>query len=198
MSYNFYYNLASYTEFLKQQTIVTTTALDGKKKKLEADQGEKFQINILSNADVYVKPDNEDVDLSQMLSSQQAGHSLYNNFMPLDVELGNQDDLPDILLHPSNMKLVQRFVREWNREYEDVKSGKTTCTQRHWTKFWHADHIKPVWEGGGECDIDNLRTLCVLCHMKVTAEQAKKRAHVRRLSSAAGAGNITAFFQPVT
>lgn len=64
-------------------------------------------------------------------------------------------------------------------------------------QFWHADHIKPVWEGGGECDIDNLRTLCVLCHMKVTAEQAKKRAHVRRLSSAAGAGDITAFFQPV-
>lgn len=25
---------------------------------------------------------------------------------------------------------------------------------------WQADHIVPVIEGGGECDLDNMRTLC--------------------------------------
>ncbi|MGO9970456.1 MAG: HNH endonuclease [Bryobacteraceae bacterium] len=25
-------------------------------------------------------------------------------------------------------------------------------------------------EGGGECDLENLRTLCVRCHREVTAE----------------------------
>lgn len=30
--------------------------------------------------------------------------------------------------------------------------------------FWNADHINPVVEGGGGCDLDNLRTLCVPCH----------------------------------
>ena len=30
---------------------------------------------------------------------------------------------------------------------------------------WHADHIMPVHKGGGLCGLENLRTLCVLCHM---------------------------------
>lgn len=29
---------------------------------------------------------------------------------------------------------------------------------------WQADHVIPVYKGGGLCDIDNLRTLCTLCH----------------------------------
>lgn len=29
---------------------------------------------------------------------------------------------------------------------------------------WHADHIIPVFRGGGLCDLHNLRTLCVACH----------------------------------
>jgi len=36
--------------------------------------------------------------------------------------------------------------------------------------LWDADHILPVAEGGGECDLDNLRTLCLVCHRRVTAE----------------------------
>lgn len=35
--------------------------------------------------------------------------------------------------------------------------------------LWDADHILPVAEGGGECDLDNLRTLCLPCHREVTA-----------------------------
>jgi hypothetical protein len=30
--------------------------------------------------------------------------------------------------------------------------------------FWNADHIHAVKEGGGGCNLDNLRTLCVPCH----------------------------------
>lgn len=29
---------------------------------------------------------------------------------------------------------------------------------------WHADHILPVYKGGGQCGIENFRTLCVACH----------------------------------
>ena len=36
--------------------------------------------------------------------------------------------------------------------------------------LWDADHIVPVVEGGGECDLSNIRTLCLLCHRKATAE----------------------------
>lgn len=34
--------------------------------------------------------------------------------------------------------------------------------------IWHADHIKPVSQGGGESGLDNLRTLCVKCHKDIT------------------------------
>ncbi|HEX4770969.1 MAG TPA: HNH endonuclease signature motif containing protein [Bryobacteraceae bacterium] len=30
--------------------------------------------------------------------------------------------------------------------------------------LWDADHILPVSQGGGECDLDNMRTLCLKCH----------------------------------
>jgi 5-methylcytosine-specific restriction enzyme A len=36
--------------------------------------------------------------------------------------------------------------------------------------LWDADHIIPVVEGGGECDLANMRTLCLNCHRAATAE----------------------------
>ncbi|XP_023516624.1 DNA annealing helicase and endonuclease ZRANB3 [Cucurbita pepo subsp. pepo] len=44
---------------------------------------------------------------------------------------------------------------------------------------WHADHIVPVYRGGGECRLENMRTLCVGCHFDVTAEQRAERRLVR-------------------
>ena len=35
--------------------------------------------------------------------------------------------------------------------------------------LWDADHIVPVAEGGGQCDLSNLRTLCLPCHREITA-----------------------------
>ncbi|BFZ17035.1 hypothetical protein BsWGS_20074 [Bradybaena similaris] len=85
-----------------------------------------------------------------------------------------------------------------------MKSPYRTLTQTQRKKmiqepqagqFWHADHILPVWQGGGMCDLDNLRTLCTPCHTKVTSRQANQRAAVRKLGGAAGHADITAFFQ---
>jgi len=36
--------------------------------------------------------------------------------------------------------------------------------------LWEADHIIPVVEGGGTCDLSNIRTLCLVCHRKATAD----------------------------
>jgi 5-methylcytosine-specific restriction enzyme A len=41
--------------------------------------------------------------------------------------------------------------------------------------LWDADHILPVVEGGGECDLENLRTLCVCCHRQQTVELRRRR-----------------------
>lgn len=47
--------------------------------------------------------------------------------------------------------------------------------------LWDADHIVPVVEGGGECDLANIRTLCLKCHREATAGLRARR----KLSSAA-------------
>jgi 5-methylcytosine-specific restriction enzyme A len=53
--------------------------------------------------------------------------------------------------------------REWGLNSRSRKS------------LWDADHITPVIEGGGECDLANLRTLCLKCHRQATAELRKRR-----------------------
>lgn len=41
---------------------------------------------------------------------------------------------------------------------------------------WQADHIIPVFMGGGACDLDNFQTLCEDCHKERTAHQASQRS----------------------
>ena len=42
--------------------------------------------------------------------------------------------------------------------------------------LWDADHILPVHQGGGACDLDNLRTLCIGCHKIVTKSARQKKS----------------------
>ncbi len=50
--------------------------------------------------------------------------------------------------------------------------GMKTIRSRR--SLWDADHIRPVAEGGGQCDVDNLRTLCLPCHREETAELRRR------------------------
>lgn len=52
--------------------------------------------------------------------------------------------------------------------------------------LWDADHIVPVAEGGGECDLANIRTLCLRCHRTVT-EQLRERLRARKSRNFIGA-----------
>ena len=47
------------------------------------------------------------------------------------------------------------------------KEGRTTLATM-------VDHIIPVSEGGGMYDMDNLQSLCSLCHARKTAEDKKR------------------------
>ena len=60
--------------------------------------------------------------------------------------------------------------------------------------LWQADHVVPVAEGGGECDLDNYRTLCERCHRGETAA-LRARARARRgEKDARGTADIRGFF----
>ena len=39
--------------------------------------------------------------------------------------------------------------------------------------LWDADHIRAVVEGGGECGLENMQTLCLWCHRDKTAAMRK-------------------------
>ncbi len=54
----------------------------------------------------------------------------------------------------------RKFDEEWGRN------------RRH---YWDADHVVPVAEGGGECDLSNMRTLCLKCHRVATSELRARR-----------------------
>lgn len=74
-----------------------------------------------------------------------------------------------------------RYVQAINRRYKEMSKDLTAQgfdTQR--TTFWDADHIVPVVEGGGECGLDNYRTLCQPCHKAETKALAARRAKARR------------------
>jgi 5-methylcytosine-specific restriction enzyme A len=79
-------------------------------------------------------------------------------------------------------------VREWNR-IRRARGRARELALREWgvrlrqrSSLWDADHIVPVAEGGGECDLVNMRTLCLKCHGEVTAalrERLRARAAAR-------------------
>lgn len=68
--------------------------------------------------------------------------------------------------HPYSWSRIHRFMRT---------NGVCTVVQPY-----EVDHIIPVIEGGGCCGLDNLRTLCFVCHRQQTADLAKRRAEERR------------------
>jgi 5-methylcytosine-specific restriction endonuclease McrA len=75
-----------------------------------------------------------------------------------------------------------RYSRGQNRAALLSHWGLKKCTRR---SLWDADHILPVAEGGGECDLDNLRTLCLRCHRIATMELRERMRNARRAPTAA-------------
>jgi 5-methylcytosine-specific restriction protein A len=55
--------------------------------------------------------------------------------------------------------------------------GMRSVTARR--SLWDADHIRAVAEGGGQCDLENLRTLCLPCHREATADLRRRLRGVR-------------------
>lgn len=70
-------------------------------------------------------------------------------------------------------------------KYEDYrKFAKSLGMPYKRDTWWDADHIIPVIEGGGQCGLENYRTLCVPCHKKVTKDLARRLALKRKYEKA--------------
>ncbi len=73
------------------------------------------------------------------------------------------------------------------RQLRYSSGSRRTALLAHWglnlrtrKSLWDADHILPVAEGGGECDLDNIRTLCLRCHRIATVELRERLRQARR------------------
>ena len=80
----------------------------------------------------------------------------------------------DACIHEWRLRTDHNYLRSQTFQRDQgicAECGKDT---RAAGEDWDADHIIPVVEGGGECDLSNIRTLCIPCHRKVTAELRKR------------------------
>ena len=56
------------------------------------------------------------------------------------------------------------------------------CGERFWPKWKgliEGDHIIEIVDGGEEFDLNNVQTLCVLCHKAKTKEGRQKRGNIK-------------------
>ena len=94
--------------------------------------------------------------------------------------------LKDDLLHPLLMTIHPMIVTTLRAEgWTNVKlRGRGSYADAvEFSSCWEADHIQSVAEGGGQCGLENYRTLCYICHKRASKAQAKERASLRRMNS---------------
>jgi 5-methylcytosine-specific restriction enzyme A len=94
--------------------------------------------------------------------------------------------LKEDLLHPLLMTIHPLIITTlqaegWTNIRAKGKGMYPDCID--FTSCWEADHIQSVQEGGGQCDLDNYRTLCYVCHKSVSKKQATARAQKRKSSN---------------
>jgi hypothetical protein len=74
-----------------------------------------------------------------------------------------------------------RTESKWKEYYELLEKHSIPKHRKIWLRgfgggLWDADHIIAVHDGGGDCGLDNIRTLCIKCHKTNTSKQRKSWA----------------------
>lgn len=74
---------------------------------------------------------------------------------------------------------LQRSIKEHAVEEFFLLSGMEYVPDwQNRSTWWDADHIIEVVNGGGQCDLSNMQTLCVSCHRKKTIELNRSRKRI--------------------
>lgn len=80
----------------------------------------------------------------------------------------------DGCVHEWSLRTNPSYLRNatWKRDKGICKTCGRQC-KRNGTgnaDSWYADHIVEVREGGGQCGLENMQTLCHACHCAKTKE----------------------------
>lgn len=68
-----------------------------------------------------------------------------------------------------NTKEREEYLKKFN-----ISLKRKIWKRKHGGGLWDADHIIAVKDGGGQCGLENIRTLCIKCHKNVTKESYQK------------------------
>ena len=60
-----------------------------------------------------------------------------------------------------------------SKVYGDIRKA-LKIQSRH--SLWDADHVRPVVDGGGECGLETMQTLCLWCHREKTSDMRRPAA----------------------
>lgn len=74
-------------------------------------------------------------------------------------------------------KRYHRYLAAMEQHFQELllAAGIDPSFPRSRDTLWDADHIVPVSEGGGECGMENIRTLCWWCHQTETAKMHRRK-----------------------
>ena len=73
-----------------------------------------------------------------------------------------------------HLKGISYRDKEAEAEKYFLDHGVPYVKWKHRSTFYDADHIKPVVQNGGSCGLDNLRLLCIPCHLGETKKLRKE------------------------
>lgn len=74
--------------------------------------------------------------------------------------------------HALRRKIFRLPFAERMREIRRLQAAGVIHRRRK--SWWEADHVVPVVEGG-DSNLENMRTLCIPCHKRVTGELRVRR-----------------------
>lgn len=69
------------------------------------------------------------------------------------------------------LRLLRDVLRRegQSKVYGDLRKALKIQTR---LTLWDADHVRAVVDGGGECGLENMQTLCIWCHREKTASRS--------------------------
>ena len=77
-------------------------------------------------------------------------------------------------------KKLRKLYEETRADWAEETRALRLDPEKQHGSLWQADHILPVWKGGGECGLSGLQTLCLTCHTKKSSNEATERAAMKK------------------
>lgn len=74
------------------------------------------------------------------------------------------------------LRLLRDVLRRQGQSkvYGDLRKALKIRTR---LTLWDADHVRAVVDGGGECGLENMQTLCIWCHREKTHQASRSMKH---------------------